>query len=213
MWLTLERLDRNDLPQPRYQTLQSAGLDFAACLTRPCFLVEPGSGVKREFKVDGEYWSWKDTGLVLSDPFTGQKSKATQDYETLADRDAVLVIHPGETVMIPLGFKSSFSTMAHLQIHVRSSTGLRGLVLANGTGIVDADYRGELFAVVRNVSPVPVRVKHGERIVQGILTHSSQAIIKEGPVDETERGTGGFGSTGVSNVTRQPEPAGCPHNG
>ena len=196
-WLTLERMEKNDLPQPRYATTHAAGIDFAACLTRPCFLVEAGTGAKREFKVTERYRSWKSAGAILSDPFSSIKSKATVDYDNLADHNAILVIDPGETVMIPLGWKCSFGNTVFLAIHVRSSIGLRGLVLANGTGVVDSDYRGELLAVVRNVSNAKIEIKHGERVVQGILTHFSQAIVREGVVDETMRGAGGFGSTGI----------------
>jgi dihydrofolate reductase len=150
MILTLERLDNNYLPQPRYQTPQAAGLDFAACLTRPCRLVEPGTTNMREFKVNGDFWAWKNTVPLLQT--ISLKHKVSADYDQICDPDAALIIHPNETIMIPLGFKCSFSTVAHFQIHIRSSIGLKGLVLANGTGIVDPDYRGELFAVVRNVS-------------------------------------------------------------
>lgn len=181
-WFTLERLENNDLPQPRYETPLSAGLDFAACLSRPCKKIEAGSGKKSEF--------WALDGIRFAN-VEGLEPTPCEN------KNRLLSISPGEAILIPLGFKCSFSTTSFLALYVRSSVGLKGLVLANGTGIVDPDYRGELFAAVRNNSGAVIDVKHGERIVQGILTPFSQGIIKEGKVDETLRGEGGFGSTGT----------------
>jgi deoxyuridine 5'-triphosphate nucleotidohydrolase len=215
--LLLERLEQNDLPLPQPATDNSAGLDLAACLTRPCKIVEADTGNKKEFKIDGDCWCWKESAeffdmltktelLIAGKEESATKSKELANYEKIADKNAVLVIHPNDTIMVPLGWKCSFehetaafgvSITNYLAIHVRSSTGLRGLVLANGTGIVDADYRGELFAVVRNVEKAPISIKHGERIVQAILTPFIKATVREGKVDVTARGEGGFGSTGT----------------
>lgn len=180
-WLTLERLSRNNLPKPQYHTLNSAGLDFAACLNRVCKKVEHGTGAKSEF------WAAK-AGVRI--PIIGSI------LEPEVSKDIVLSISPRETLMIPLGFKCSFSPTCFLALYVRSSIGIMGLRLANGTGIIDPDFRGELFAVVHNYTDSVIDVKDGERIVQGVLTYFSQAIVKEDLVDQTERGTGGYGSTG-----------------
>lgn len=178
-WLTFERLPNNTLPLPRYATPLAAGIDISACLTRPCK------------KVDGttktEFWVIENERVPVvpdSPPLPEPKTRK-------------LSILPNETIMIPLGYKTSFGPSFCLKIYVRSSVGLRGLVLANGTGIVDPDYRGELFAAVRNTSTYTIDIEHGERIVQGILTPFAQAIVKEEKVDTTERGEGGFGSTGT----------------
>ncbi len=177
MILTLERLENNDLPLPKYETPQAAALDFAACLTRPCKIVEPNTGKKTEFMQDIDSTGRVKPGTTLNQ---GQKS---------------LWIIPNETIMVSLGWKCSFGTAVYLQLHVRSSVGLKGVVLANSTGIVDPDYRGELFGVLHNRSTVPIEIHHGERIVQGVLTYFTQASVEEGKVGETER-KGGFGSTG-----------------
>lgn len=184
-FLTLERLPKNTLPTPRYGTPQSAGIDFAACLTRACKEVKNGTGDKTDFWValntDGRAW-------------------ARLDYEPEIPAERVnelaLLVYPGETVLVPLGFKSAFSIDCVLKLYPRSSVGLRGLVLANGTGIVDPDYRGELFAAVYNRTDVKIKIQHGERIVQGVLAYFAQGIVREGMVDETVRGEGGLGSTG-----------------
>ncbi len=190
-FLTLERLDNNILPTPRYGTTHSAGLDFAACLTRPCILVEPGTGEKKKFWVSpnnsGQAW-------VRHDHQPGEIPPEKH-------ADLALLLNLGETILVPLGFKCSFDITCVMKMYVRSSVGLKGIVLGNGTGIIDPDYRGELFAAltyrVADYTPrTSVVIKHGERIVQGVLTHFSQGIVKEGKVDETIRGEGGLGSTG-----------------
>ncbi len=189
-FLNLERLPDNNLPMPRYGTPHSAGIDFAACLTRQCMLVEPGTGNKTKF--------WLDSDRAASNQMVTTQPKNVDPSKL------VLVIQPGETILVPLGFKCSFDTSCVLTMYVRSSVGLRGIVLGNGTGIIDPDYRGELFAALINrvensMRPrmlTGIEIKHGERIVQGVLTHFSHGIVRESKVDETVRGEGGMGSTG-----------------
>lgn len=103
----------------------------------------------------------------------------------------------GETVMISLGFKCEIPANHVMKLYVRSSIGRKGLVLANGTGIIDADYRGELFACIRNIGDRSCVVNHGDRIVQAVIVKYSQFDIQEvKELSETVRGEGGFGSTG-----------------
>lgn len=209
-FMKLERLPDNDLPHPRYATPLSAGLDFSACLGRPCKLVAPGSGNKTDFyALPPEH---KNTHRT-------QDGEEVYAYQSLVYRRgpnrspdslaaATLCLAPGETVLVPLGFKCSFNPDCVLKFYPRSSVGLKGLVLANGTGIIDPDYRGELFAAVVNRTEVPIEIKHGERIVQGIITPFIQGIITEGPVDSTARGEGGLGSTGRMAIADAAEAAG-----
>lgn len=183
-WMKLERLPQNSLPTPKYESAQSAGFDFAACLTRPCKIVKANG--KQNFVVNDE------ADRILVD----------QSWEP-CHKKPLLIIGPDETIMVPLGFKSEFGNRYVLQLHVRSSVGISGLMLANGTGIVDPDYRGELFAVLWNRHNYAIPVSHGERIVQGVLTQFTRAVINEvGNVRKTDRGEGGFGSTG-QHVTPQ----------
>jgi dUTP pyrophosphatase len=161
-WLNLERLPGNDLPLPDYQTEHSAGIDFAACLTRQC---------------------------------------KTSDRQLRPLDVNALVFNPNETIMVPLGFKCEFDPTYVLQLHVRSSIGLAGFQLANGTGIVDPDYRGELFACLYNRTNEHLIIKHGQRIVQGILLTAMRLIVQESCVSNTQRGENGFGSTGEKAST------------
>lgn len=150
--LKIERLEHNDLDLPKYATLNSAGIDFSACITR-C-------------------------------PRT-----ATRLY-------LPITLNPGDIFMVPLGFKCEIEDGYVMKLYVRSSIGKKGLVLANGTGIIDSDYRGELFACMRNCSNDKIEINHGDRIVQAVIQKYDRCEIIEGEVNETIRGEGGFGSTG-----------------
>jgi dUTP pyrophosphatase len=209
-WLKLERLAENDLPIPRYESDHSAGVDFSACLTRPCRLVPEGGTFKesRPFVCcdptqEGAHLGGM-TNLSPDNNHIIMSNKRLRidpdgDWNYIKASIVRLIIWPGETIMIPLGFKCEFGESYVLMLHVRSSIGMRGLELANQTGIIDPDYRGELFAVVYNRNKqTPIVIEHGDRIVQGVMLGFNQAIITEAEVDQTERGEGGFGSTGVS---------------
>lgn len=194
-FITFERLPNNQLPVPRYGTPHSAGIDFAACLSRPCKIVEPGTGNKKDF------WA----GLEITINKDGVDGKIHERLDTKPDHhddQLTLLLKAEETILVPLGWKCAFDVSCVMEMYVRSSIGLKGIVLANGTGIIDPDYRGELFAALYNRTNRPIIIKHGERIVQGVLTHFSQGIVREGKVDETLRGEGGLGSTGqmVDNI-------------
>lgn len=159
-WLTLERLPDNDITLPTYASDHSAGVDFAACIRRPSYLVSMG----------GERIALPPAELLTFDP--------------------------SAAVMVSLGFKCEFGEQYVLTLHVRSSVGLKGFLLANGTGIIDPDYRGELFACLYNRTNGPLTIEHGQRIVQGILLRFERPVVCERPVKDSERGEGGFGSTG-----------------
>lgn len=83
-------------------------------------------------------------------------------------------------------------------LFVRSSLGVkRGLALANGTGVIDSDYRGELIAVLHNTSREIQVVEAGERVAQLVVVPCWAGELIEGDLDTTQRGAGGFGSTGT----------------
>lgn len=96
----------------------------------------------------------------------------------------------GIAVEIPQGY--------HGKIFLRSSTGAtRSLRLANGTGIIDSDYRGEVMLLVENIGQQPELLNDGERIAQLLIEKSEQVVIQEvEELNKTERGVGGLGSTG-----------------
>ncbi len=106
----------------------------------------------------------------------------------------------GEAVLIPTGLILDIEEGYSVRLHSRSGLSInRGLVLANGEGVIDADYTKELFVMIRNVSGESQFIKHGERIAQGEEAEIDQVhfeLISEPPSQKTTR-VGGFGSTGT----------------
>lgn len=99
-------------------------------------------------------------------------------------------IKTGIAVEIPKGW--------HGEIHLRSSIGAKTkLRLANGTGIIDSDYRGELLLLVENVGKYEAAISAGQRIAQLVLIKDTPfEVVVTDTLSKTERGTGGIGSTG-----------------
>jgi dUTP pyrophosphatase len=115
-----------------------------------------------------------------------------------------VIIYPGERLLIPTGLIFKFpDTVEHtysLRLHSRSGLALkRGLVLANGTGIVDVDYRMQVFALIANVSSVAQTIAKHERICQGEIVRNEQFKFAEttDKPDLLGNRAGGFGSTGT----------------
>jgi len=190
--LRLKRLSKNDLDLPKYETDQSSGIDFAACLTRTCKLVNHRLKEKTKFlTVNNTAGRTRHSFVEDEAPEIPQTSNNGEEI--------ILDIRCGETIMVPLGWACGFEENFVMQLHVRSSIGLNGLTLANSTGIIDSDYRGELFACLYNRTSAPIQITHGQRIVQAIMLKCDQMDIREeAELMETARGEGGFGSTGTA---------------
>ena len=116
-----------------------------------------------------------------------------------AQRAEGLTLAPMQRGLVPTGLAVALPEGFEWQIRARSGLALRhGLALVNGVGTVDADYRGEVGVIVINLGDAPVTIAHGDRIAQAVLMPVAQARFRLVEVlDETDRGTGGFGSTGV----------------
>jgi len=121
------------------------------------------------------------------------------DLQASLDQD--LLINPGQIVKIPTGLAIELPHEG-VGAFVFARSGLAskyGLALANGVGVIDSDYRGEILVAVINQGPEPFVVKDGDRIAQMVFL---PVFIGEfylvDQLDETDRGQGGFGSTGVS---------------
>lgn len=109
------------------------------------------------------------------------------------------IIHPGERKAIPTGIYVSVPCGYELQIRARSGLSLKyGIALVNGIGTVDSDYRGEIQILMVNLGTEDFVIQNGDRIAQGVLAPCLHAnFVEVETLDETERGSGGFGSTGV----------------
>lgn len=133
-------------------------------------------------------------GAIL--PTYGSAEAAGADL--YACLDEAVVIEPGETAWIPTGLSLEVPKGCAGLVYARSSLGAkRGLAPANKVGVIDSDYRGEIRVVLLNHSKQTQTVEHGERIAQFLITPVlTPAYIEVSILSETDRGTGGFGSTG-----------------
>ncbi len=109
-----------------------------------------------------------------------------------------VTVKPGDIVKIPLGFACAIPAGFEGQVRPRSGLATKhGLSVPNAPGTVDADYRGEMFVALINLGRHPIDITHGMRIAQLIIAPVSHATIVEvDSLEDTERGEGGFGSTG-----------------
>ena len=109
-----------------------------------------------------------------------------------------VTIQPGETAWIPTGLALEVPKGCAGLIYARSSMGVkRGLAPANKVGVIDSDYRGEIRVVLLNHGKEPQTLTHGERVAQMLITPVlTPAYTEVEELDDTQRGQGGFGSTG-----------------
>ena len=129
------------------------------------------------------------------------------DYETLASAGMDLranlsepvVLNPLERAIIKTGLFIALPEGYEAQVRPRSGLAAKkGVTVLNSPGTVDADYRGEIGVILVNLSNEPFVVENGERIAQLIIAKHERAVwAKVEKLDETSRGEGGFGSTGI----------------
>jgi len=114
------------------------------------------------------------------------------------DRDAGLTLVPGGRKLVPTGLRLAIPAGYEVQVRPRSGLALRhGLTLPNAPGTIDSDYRGPLGVIVLNAGDVRCTIAHGDRIAQMVVAPVVQATFAVmDDLDDTPRGTGGFGSTG-----------------
>ena len=110
-----------------------------------------------------------------------------------------ITIAPGERALVPTGLAMKVAEGYEIQARPRSGLALKkGLSLPNTPGTIDSDYRGEVQVILINLGQDPVEIKDGERIAQLVVCPVVKANVSiVNSLDETERGEGGFGSTGV----------------
>ena len=113
--------------------------------------------------------------------------------------DGPVTIQPGETVMIPLGLAIEIPEGYVGLAHARSGLATkRGIAPANKVGVIDSDFRGEMMAALHNHGGAPQTIEPGERVLQLLIVPCVQAVFEEADeLSDTERGAGGWGSTGL----------------
>ncbi len=148
--------------------------------------------VKIKVMPGGEMPKKKTAGAAAWDCY----ARIYEKYEPINE----LWINPGVAgVKIPLGFAMELPRGYHAEILPRSSLGTKtALRVSNSAGIIDSDYRGEVCILLDNISDFsPEQVRDGDRIAQMIIVKDPDVVLVEAEdLSETERGTGGFGSTG-----------------
>ena len=112
-----------------------------------------------------------------------------------------LTINPMEREAVPTGLAMAIPQGYEIQVRPRSGLAYKhGLTVANAPGTIDSDYRGEVKVILINLGDAPVEISHGMRIAQLVLAPVAMAAPKiVNQLDDTDRGAGGFGSTGTTS--------------
>ena len=112
--------------------------------------------------------------------------------------DRPVTLKPGERALIPTGLAMALPPDHEAQVRPRSGLAAKhGITVLNSPGTIDADYRGEIGVLLVNLGDAPFTIRRGERIAQMIVAPVAQAeLVQVAVLPPTERGSGGFGSTG-----------------
>ena len=164
--IEIVNVSKNDIP--KYETPNSAGMDIRADFSR----ITPDKPIK--LFGDGE---------II---FKNDVIKTT-----------MLRLDPGARALIPTGLFVAIPEGHEIQIRPRSGLALnKGISVLNSPGTIDSDYRGEVGVILYNSSDEPFYINYKDRIAQGVINKVSQFTFTEEELSNTDRGDGGFGSTG-----------------
>jgi dUTP pyrophosphatase len=135
----------------------------------------------------------------LFDPHRATKQASGIDLQYIADR--TMPVRPDQTVLVPTGMKIKLHEGFEAQVRTRSGMAFKhGIVVLNSPGTIDADYTGEIKVIIKNMSSDTFVFVPGMRIAQLVIAPvcmCEPVVVESGSLFETERGSGGFGSTGV----------------
>lgn len=133
-----------------------------------------------------------------SNPLPGYETAHAAGMDLRADLKEPAILKPGERKLIPTGLFIEIPEGYEGQVRPRSGLAFKhGITVLNSPGTIDADYRGEIKVILINHSDQSFTIRNGERIAQLVLARHEQVdwVIAE-ELAETQRGSGGFGSTG-----------------
>ena len=132
----------------------------------------------------------------VSMPAYQTEGSAGMDLRAAVDPPVTLA--PGERVLVPTGLIVEIPSGYEAQVRPRSGLALKhGISLVNAPGTIDSDYRGEIGVILINLGNEPFVIQHNDRIAQMVIAPVTQArIVEVDEVNETGRGSGGFGHTG-----------------
>ncbi len=132
-------------------------------------------------------------------PLPAYATSQSAGMDLRANIDESIVLHPMERRLVPTGLHIALPQGFEAQIRPRSGLALKhGITVLNTPGTIDADYRGELMVLLINFSDTDFVINDGERIAQMVVARHEQIefqLVNE--LDDTERGAGGYGHTGV----------------
>ena len=128
-----------------------------------------------------------------------RETEGSAGYDLRAHLEAPLEVQPGAWAMVPTGLGAEIPAGLAGMVFSRSGLGTKhGMVVAQGVGVIDSDYRGEIKVPLRNMGEKPYAVQPGERIAQLVLLPVQLLPVEEvQELTHTQRGQGGFGSTGL----------------
>lgn len=180
-------------------------------LTSSGVLEKDKPGYRRDYKTSDPAWfsnppkamqtntkplvKWKKLNPEAQIPEYQTKLAAGMDVRSI---EAVTLAPNGGRALIGTGLSMALPEGFECQVRSRSGLASKGVIVANAPGTIDADYRGELKVILMNLSAEPFQIQKGDRVAQLVVAACVQADNKEvANLDETERGSGGFGSTGI----------------
>jgi dUTP pyrophosphatase len=133
-------------------------------------------------------------------PLPSRRTTGSAGFD-LASAEPDFVLAPGERRLVATGLAIELPLGMEGQVRPRSGLALRyGITMPNAPGTVDSDYRGELRVILQNGGTEPVTILRGDRIAQLVLArYETPELVDATELQETARGAGGFGSTGVGN--------------
>ena len=126
-------------------------------------------------------------------------TKGSAGFDLLASINNPLEIEAGKSLLVPCGFSLQMPNNFEAQVRPRSGLALKNSVtVLNTPGTIDSDYRGEICVILINHSQISFKISRGMRIAQIIFKETPEVnLIEVDELDNTKRGSGGFGSTGV----------------
>lgn len=132
-------------------------------------------------------------------PLPAYATPQSAGMDLRANIEEQIVLHPMERRLIPTGLFMALPVGYEAQVRPRSGLALKhGITVLNTPGTIDADYRGEIMVLLINFSQEDFIINDGERIAQMVISkHEQGDFVEVAELDETERGTGGYGHTGV----------------
>lgn len=193
----VSRFDGEAIAMPVRKTASSAGYDFVVAEDT---IIPSYDNCLIAMNIEGGVDPAFDLGDVFEAFFGEKKTETKHHIYTLDEVAAITKKTKAKPTLVSTGMKCKLDPGTYLELSVRSSSPLKyWLVMANGVGIIDADYynnpdnEGEIFFQLINLSPFDIKLQKGETIGQGII---KPYLITEDDAAAGER-TGGFGSTGA----------------